>query len=647
MLADQRKYQLLVNSVVDYALCLLDSEGRIISWSVGAERTTGYTEAEILGTFFGTVFADESAPQEDLMVLLRRARTEGRVESEGWCHRKGERRYWVNVVIDRIADDERVVGYACIARDLTERKLAEDKLRRSEEQFRLLVQGVGDCAIFMLDTQGRVTTWNTGAQRIKGYTQEEALGLHLSLFYTREDRVNGAPERALATALELGRYESEGWRIRKDGSAFWANAILDRIDDETGRPIGYAKITRDITERRQAEEALAQAREALFQSQKLESIGQLTGGIAHDFNNLLMAIIGSLEVLQDKVAHDLSARQLVATALAGGRRGAALTQRMLAFARKQELRPTTVDVKALLNGMGDLLQRSAGPTVPIDTAFPLTLPAVLIDSNQLELALLNLVANARDAIAESGRIVLAAREDAVHVGHRTSLPSGRYVCLSVIDTGTGMDAGTLARATEPFFTTKGVGKGTGLGLSMVHGLAEQSGGRLVLRSAPGQGTTVELWLPVAPRPATAATTQQVTPAPSLASIGAPSTILVVDDDPLIAMTLSALLDDLGHRVVEAHSAQEALRLMAGREDIDAVITDYAMPHMNGLDLVQQLRKRHPLLPIVLASGYAELPSGAPEDIVRLAKPFTRNDLRAVIERITDTSVANGAARHEW
>lgn len=277
----------------------------------------------------------------------------------------------------------------------------------------------------------------------------------------------------------------------------------------------------------------------------------------------------------------------------------------------------------------------------------LTLPAVLIDSNQLELALLNLVANARDAIAESGRIVLAAREDAVHVGHRTSLPSGRYVCLSVIDTGTGMDAGTLARATEPFFTTKGVGKGTGLGLSMVHGLAEQSGGRLVLRSAPGQGTTVELWLPVAPRPATAATTQQVTPAPSLASIGAPSTILVVDDDPLIAMTLSALLDDLGHRVVEAHSAQEALRLMAGREDIDAVITDYAMPHMNGLDLVQQLRKRHPLLPIVLASGYAELPSGAPEDIVRLAKPFTRNDLRAVIERITDTSVANGAARHEW
>lgn len=638
MTSNHDNYQLLVDSVVDYALCLLDAQGRIASWNRGAERTTGYVAEDIVGTFFATVFADERHPHQASIDLLTQARDEGRAEAEGWCQRKTGERYWANVVIDRVDHaHSQAIGYACIARDMTERKAAEDRLRHSEEQFRLLVQGVGDCAIFMLDTEGRVTSWNMGAQRIKGYTREEALGKHLSAFYTLEDRANGAPERALSAAAELGRYESEGWRVRKDGSSFWANAILDRIEDDEGRHIGFAKITRDITQRRDAERALAQAREELFQSQKLESIGQLTGGVAHDFNNLLMAIIGSLELVEAKVIHEPSVLNLVANALAGAQRGVALTKRMLAFARKQELRPTVVDVTALIKSIGDLLQRSAGPTVPIDIYFSLALPPVLIDSNQLELALLNLVMNARDAIEESGHIVLAARPEVVPRGHPSGLQPGSYVRLSVTDDGAGMDAATLARATEPFFTTKGIGKGTGLGLPMVHGLAEQSGGKLALRSQPGQGTTVDLWLPVAasPEPPPEVFTPDEKEACSASAplpAAACRTILVVDDDPLIAMTMGAVLVDLGHRVVEAHSAKEALRVIDQRDDIELLITDYAMPHMNGVQLAEHFKLRHPSLPVILASGYAELPTGCATELLRLAKPFTRHDLRGIIDR---------------
>jgi nitrogen-specific signal transduction histidine kinase len=390
-------------------------------------------------------------------------------------------------------------------------------------------------------------------------------------------------------------------------------------------------VTRDITARRNADIALAEAREALFQSQKLEAIGQLTGGVAHDFNNLLMAVIGSLELLEAKLVHDPSALGLVANALSGARRGAALTKRMLAFARKQELRPTSVDPKALVNGIGSLLQRSAGPTIVIDTAFPITLPAIMMDSNQLELALLNLVTNARDAIDEDGHIVIGGRSEVISQQvHRTGLAPGKYVALSVTDNGHGMDQATLDRAMEPFFTTKGVGKGTGLGLSMVHGLAEQSGGRLLLKSASGQGTTAEIWLPVAesqsePEVRDAVPVEAMLPENT-------HTILVVDDDPLIAMTMVAVLDDIGHRTIEAHSAHDALNALAHQSDIDLMITDYAMPNMNGLELVDEVRARMPNLPVILASGYAELPSGTVFDLVRLPKPFGRAELMAAIRK---------------
>jgi PAS domain S-box-containing protein len=544
------------------------------------------------------------------------------------------------MVLDLVkTSDGTPIGYASVTRDLTERKQAEDRLRHSEEQFRLLLQGVGDCAIYMLNQDGFITSWNTGAQRIKGYTREEILGKHLSTFYTLEDRAAGEPQRALGVAASTGRFEAEGWRVRKDGTSFWAHVIIDRITDDNGRHVGFAKVTRDITARRDADAALADAREALFQSQKLEAIGQLTGGVAHDFNNLLMAVIGSLELMEPRLTHDPQALNLLGNALAGARRGAALTKRMLAFARKQELKPTAIDLRALVQEISSLLQRSAGPTITIDTVFPLTLHQTLVDGNQLELALLNLVMNARDAMPEGGHIIITSRNETIEQsGHRTALPPGNYVSLSVTDDGHGMDPATLERAAEPFFTTKGIGKGTGLGLSMVHGLAEQSGGRLLLRSQEGRGTTAELWLPMA---GTSVAAPARAPEPEPEANATAQSILVVDDDPLIAMTITAVLNDLGHVTVEAHSAREALEQLSQKTFFDVMITDYAMPVMNGLQLIEEVQSRWPGLPIILASGYAELPEGSARNVLRLPKPFGRADLVRVVE----AAVARPAAKN--
>ncbi len=362
-------------------------------------------------------------------------------------------------------------------------------------RYRLLVNAVTDYAIYMLDPNGRIVSWNPGAHRLKGYEEAEILGQHFSRFYVDEDREAGLPALALATAAKDGKFEGEGWHVRKDGSRFWANVIIDPIRNPAGELAGYAKITRDLTERRDAQLALERTREVLFQSQKMETVGRLTGGIAHDFNNLLAAIIGSLEIARRR-ATDASVIRLIDNALRGAERGASLTQRMLAFARRQQLNFQPFDIVALVHGMADLLERSLGPSVRIETRFPLGLPWVNGDPNQLEMALLNLAMNARDAMPQGGPVVIAARPESVAFAPGRLTP-GQYVCLSLTDTGEGMDEDTLARASEPFFTTKEVGKGTGLGLPMVLGLAEQSGGQLVLSSQKGQGTTAELWLPVA------------------------------------------------------------------------------------------------------------------------------------------------------
>lgn len=510
-------------------------------------------------------------------------------------------------------------------------KTAGTALRNSEEQFKLLVQGVTDYSIYMLGLDGRVASWNAGAQRIKGYQPEEIIGQHFSRFYTEEDRQNGEPERALATALREGRFEKEGQRVRKNGEVFWANVIIDAIRSDDGEIIGFAKITRDITEQREARAALDRARETLFQSQKMEAVGQLTGGIAHDFNNLLTTVIGSLEIAERRVS-DASVKRLISNAMHGAQRGAALTQRMLVFARRHELNSQPLDIPMLIRGMSEMLERSLGPLVLIETRFPLNLPWISADSNQLEMALLNLMVNARDAMPQGGPIVVAARSEAVGEGHQ--LRPGSYVCISITDSGEGMDDATLAKATDPFFTTKEVGKGTGLGLPMVHGLAQESGGALVLKSQRGQGTTAELWFPVAEKSPVATTVNEVSV--RTAAISRKLTILVVDDDLLVLTNMAAMLEDLGHTVHEASSAREALSVLGRESAIELVLTDQAMPQMTGAELIGEIKSRWPKLPVILATGFAELPPGIdPLQQITLAKPFLQYDLEQAVYAVLE------------
>jgi PAS domain S-box-containing protein len=515
------------------------------------------------------------------------------------------------------------VGFAKITRDITERKAARDDLRRSEEQFRLLVQGIIDYAIYMLDPSGRVTSWNSGAQHLKGYVANEFLGEPVSRVYIEEDRQTGIPERALETAAREGRFAFEGWRVRKDGSRFLADVVLDAIHDEAGDLIGFAKITRDMTERQKVQEELEASRSRLHQSQKMEMIGQLTGGIAHDFNNLLSVILGNLDLCLKRAPDDGRLRRLLTNSIEAAKRGAALTQRMLAFARRQELKSEAVDVGDLVRGMSDLLERSLGSTIQVDTNFPLRLEPVLVDGNQLELAILNLVINARDAMPNGRKITIAASQ----VPHDIGGLGHECICLSVTDTGEGMDDETLAKAVEPFFTTKGIGRGTGLGLSMIHGFANQSNGRLILKSRPGEGTRAELWLPVA-RGAKVA--RVVTNAARPPAQTRPLTVLVVDDDPLVLMNTGAMLEDLGHNVVEVTSAGEALALLRQGQLFDLLITDHLMPGMTGAQLAQVLASEFSALPVLLATGFAQLADAADLNVAKISKPYRQEDLANAI-----------------
>ncbi|MDI6024693.1 PAS domain S-box protein [Corticibacterium sp. UT-5YL-CI-8] len=617
------RYRLLVDAISDYAIYMLDPEGRVSSWNAGAQRFKGYIESEILGEHFSRFYTPEDLAGGIPTKALSTARAKGRFEAEGWRVRKDGERFWAHVVIDAIRDQQgQLIGFAKITRDLSERKLAEEVLKRSEEQFRLLVQSVTDYAIYMLDLEGNVSSWNAGARRIKGYEPDEIIGQHFSRFYTEEDRAEKLPQKALEIAAKEGRFEKEGWRLRKDGTRFWANIIIDAIYLEGGRLVGFAKVTRDITEKRQAQQALEQAQQELFQAQKMEAVGQLTGGVAHDFNNLLMAILGSLEIARKRALDGKNVVELIDNAITGAKRGASLTQRLLAFSRKQDLKLVAVDAPALVRDMAELLQRSIGPAIEISTTFPLSLPSVLSDPNQLESALLNLVVNARDAMPGGGVIAISASKHSLRPKQIPDLPGGEYVCLSVQDEGEGMDAETLEKATTPFFTTKGVGKGTGLGLPMVQGLMAQSGGRLIMKSVRGQGTTAELWLPVA---GSNAVPEPVKQAPSQAPLPH-LTVMAVDDDSLVLMNTALMLEDLGHTVIEANSAEEALRLLGQGQLPDVIITDQAMPQMTGVELAKEVIDRYPGLKVVVATGYAELPGGEGGNHARLYKPFTQAQL---------------------
>ena len=523
---------------------------------------------------------------------------------------------------------------------------ASAQLQQTEQRFRLLVESVVDYAIFMLDVDGYVTSWNAGAQRIKGYGADEIVGQHFSRFYSEEDQRNGVPKRVLQTAARSGKFEGEGWRVRKDGSRFWANVLVDAIKGPDGEVIGFAKVTRDLTEKRNIEAQLRQ-------SQKMEAIGQLTGGIAHDFNNLLQVVIGSLEGLQRRAGALLGSPQgadmqrFIDNALRGANRAANLTGRLLAFSRRQTLDAKPTDVGKLVTGLSDLLRRTLGEAISIATVNADDLWRVSVDANQLESALLNLAVNARDAMPSGGKLTIETANtglDEKYTSQFDGLEPGQFVVIAVSDTGVGMSADVIERAFEPFFTTKEVGHGTGLGLSQVYGFVRQSGGHVRVYSEVGEGTTVKLFLP---RLASDAVHDEPAEHRPVAASRGGETILVVEDDESVRAAASDMLRELGYRVVTAEDGASALRLIGERPEIRLLFTDVGLPGgMNGRQLAEAARASRPELPVLFTTGYARnaiVHHGRLDPGINLlSKPFTYVELADKLSRIL--ADAPGAAR---
>ena len=488
------------------------------------------------------------------------------------------------------------------------------------ERFRLFVANVVDYAIYTLSPEGIVTTWNAGAQRFKGYVADEIIGQHFSRFYTDEDRATGLPMRALATAANEGRFEAEGWRVRKDGTRFWAHVVIDRIRDEQGELIGFAKITRDITERRDAAKALEQAREALFQSQKLEALGKLTGGISHDFNNLLSVIVNGLAILRREVQTPNGVKILDSMERAASR-GAALTQQLLAFARQQPLKPEKHNINRVITSFEAVLRRANRGEVAFELRLADKLPQVLVDAPQFETALLNLVVNARDATPDGGSITLSTETVQLRDGQVSKLAAGDYVKVTVSDTGSGMTPEVVERAVEPFFTTKGVGKGTGLGLSQVYGVMQQANGDLTIESAPGKGTAISLYLP--------ALAYDDNESKDVVS-GTSDKALVVDDQPDVLDMAVELFRTIGYDVLAANNAEDAVEILKRTPDIDVLFSDVVMPGMSGIDLGRQARSLVPGIKVILASGYAvpalKADNAALDDFAFISKPYRIADI---------------------
>lgn len=537
---------------------------------------------------------------------------------------------------------------------------------RSSEQRRSIALAAGSMGSWDWNADTDELVWDAGQYLICGLDERFRLTTTaIASLLHPEDRE--ATCASAASALKDGRtFQAEFRIIRPSGETRWCIASAVPSRNSQDQYYLLSGVTTDITERKYAEQALARINEELerriedrtrereivlaqlFEAQKMDTIGHLTGGIAHDFNNLLMVILGSLELVCKRV-DDPRALHLINNAIEGAQRGSALTQRLLAFARKQELKPVPIDVANLVDNMKDLLVRAVGASVRITTSFPDSLPAIKIDPQQLEMALLNLAVNARDAMAGGGSLVISA--ELAHVAPSASGPlvHGDYVCLSLTDTGIGMDEETLLKATEPFFTTKGLGKGTGLGLSMVHGMTGQSGGALEVISSPGNGTTIKMFLPIAEEVPTSIRTDLRDEVPVLIPNLPQLTVLVVDDDYLVRAGTTAMLDDLGYSVIEAGSGKEALLLLGQSTSIDLVIADYAMPEMTGDDLLKSIKERFPNLHTILASGYTELLDvDFGRGCVRLAKPFTQGELATAIwqtvemQRRHNAMVSSGA-----
>ena len=605
---DAGRIQLLVDSVIDYAIYMLDLEGRVESWNAGAARLKGYSLDEILGQHFSRFYTPEDRAAGVPAFALKTARETGRFHAEGWRVRKDGTRFWALVVIDPIRNDKgELIGYAKVTRDMTEQRTAIQALLESEGRYRQLIEAVVDYAIFQLDREGYVASWNPGARRIKGYSQEEIVGQHFSRFYTEEDRAKNVPQLALQQAETAGKFEAEGWRVRKDGSTFWALVVIDPIRDEAGKLIGFAKVTRDVSERQEAQRILRETQAQLAASQKMEAVGQLSGGIAHDFNNLLMIVIGNLETAQHQAAKQTANAGLnraLTNAMRGARRAAALTSRLLAFSRRQALDPKLLDVNKFLIGAADFIQRSLGENIQVETVGAPGLWYVEVDPNHLESALVNLAINARDAMPAGGKLTVEGANvyaDEDYSRTNPEIAPGQYVCICVTDTGVGMTREVIDRAFEPFFTTKELGQGTGLGLSQVYGFVKQSGGHVKIYSEIGLGTTIKIYLPRMQ----GRVEEEEKETGGLVGAEESESILLVEDDTDVRAYLAEVLRSLDYRVTTVSNVEAALAVLAQKDrKIDLLLTDIVMPEGNGRELAKAAERMRPDIQVLYMTGYS-------------------------------------------
>jgi PAS domain S-box-containing protein len=607
----ERNFRLLVEGIADYAICMLTPEGNVANWNKGAERIKGYKPREILGKHFSTFYTPEDKANGLPAKALEAARKQKHFSTEGWRVRKDGTRFFASVVINPIYENRKLVGFAKITRDITERQKALSDLHRSESQFKTLVSGVTDYALYMLDPSGIISNWNAGGQRIKGYTADEVIGQHFSKFYTPADRANGRPANALRVAVEAGRYEEEGQRVRKDGSFFWASVIIDPIRNEAGELIGFAKITRDITERKEAQEKLLEIQKRLAESQKLDALGQLTGGVAHDFNNLLMIISGNIHTVKKEVSSVKGGRALQSIEMAS-QRAASLTRQLLSFARRQSVQPQAINLADRLDAMRDMLKSGLGSTAALAIEVAPDVGFIVADPSEFETALVNLVINARDAMPEGGTVIVRARNN------------GEVIDVSVEDTGTGIPQDIINKVFDPFFTTKPIGKGTGLGLSQVHGFTHQAGGTIDIESVLGEGTKITMSLPMSSLGEGAS--------PDISFSQGAGTILLVEDNPEVANATAGLIEQLGYKVRWVADASSALDELE-RDGIDIVFSDIVMPgKMDGIGLARTIRKKRPHLPILLVTGYSESATNSEFPILR--KPYQIHELSRELERLS-------------
>jgi PAS domain S-box-containing protein len=605
-------------------MAVTDFNGAIHSANPAWQRLLGWSEAELrqLNVEF-LRHPDDAASANVQRARLAAGQPQARMENR-FRHKDGSW-YWFNWTLAVEGGLIYVVGRN-ISGDTDVAKRVSD----SERDFRTLVDAVTDYAIFRLTPEGMVSTWNAGAERAKGYFAHEIIGQNFRKFYTPEDQESGLPERLLARAAREGHAEAEGWRVRKDGSRFWANVVIDPIYDENGRLNGFAKITRDITERREAQLELEQTQQQLAQAQKMDALGQLTGGIAHDFNNMLMVVGGYTQFLKQRLHEPKDTRAIEAIEFATSR-AESLTRQLLTFSRRQSLNRTTIKLRECFSAMRDILSTTAKGNVTLDIAIPDDIWPVRIDVNEFEVAVINLVVNARDAMPKGGRIKITARNETIAERDPGDLLRGDFVVIEVEDEGAGIPPDIVSKVFDPFFTTKGVEKGTGLGLSQVYGFAHQAGGSVRLTSKVDVGTKVTLYLP-----RSKATAVPVPDDQDARLIGGDETILLVEDNPDVQSIATSMLEELGYTVRTADSATRALDVLKSDDRIALVLTDVVMPGpMDGMGLAQHLSKEHRGVRVLLTTGYSQAASDPRTPFTVLRKPYQLATMARAVRNALD------------